>query len=108
MSSRSATAETPIVPEIPVNLELIKLRDCYPYRRLFPAIHHFTDPETGVVDYASEAARKTFGKVGGELHKLGFRRPEVTLSAAAVLIDLADIRQYVDFVEEPGDLLIHA
>ena len=100
--------QPPIVPLIPVGLELIKLRDCYPYRRLYPALHHFIDEETGVLDYASDSARLTFESVEDELHMLGFRRQEIIISAAAALIDLTDTSAYMNFVEEPGDLFTHA
>jgi len=100
--------QPPIVPTIPVNLELIKLRDCYPYRRLFPALHHFTDSETGALDYTSESARMTFGTIEDELHKLGFRRQEIVISAGAALFDLVGMQQYIEFVEEPGDLFAYA
>lgn len=100
--------QPPIIPTIPADLELIKLRDCYPYRRLYPALHHFTDPETGVLDYTSDSARLTFDSIERELHKLGFRRQEVIISAGAVLFDLVGVRQYMDFVEEPGDLFADA
>jgi hypothetical protein len=99
--------QPPIIPAIPVDLELIKLRDCYPYRRLYPALHHFTDPETGALDYVSESARITFDTIEDELHKLGFRRQEIVISAGAALFDLVGMRQYIEFVEDPGDLFAY-
>ena len=100
--------QPPIVPTIPANLELIKLRDCYPYRRLYPALHHFTDTETGALDYFGESARMTFESIEDELHKLGFRRQEIVMSAGAALFDLVGMRQYLEFIEEPGDLFVYA
>lgn len=97
---------SPILPVIPDGLELIKLRDCYPLRRLYPALEHFTDRDTGVLDYASDEARKTFDDVDEELHKLGFRREEVKVWVGQTLIELTASRGYTDYMQEPGDLLI--
>ncbi len=100
--------QPPVIPHIPPNLELIKLRDCFPYRRFFSALHHYIDPESGVLDYASDSARATFMTVERELDELGFRRREIIVSAAAALIDLVEMREYIDFMKEPGDLFTHA
>lgn len=96
--------QPPIVPHLPPELELIKLRDCFPYRRFFPVFHHFMDPESGVLDYANDSAQATLSSVEDELRELGFSHQEISESAAVALADLTRTREYFKFVEEPGDL----
>jgi hypothetical protein len=78
------------------------------YRHLYEGLADFIDPETHVLDYASDESRAVLGTIDYVLDQKGFERDEVKVLIGFTLGDVRHIRRYIDYLEEPGDLFTHA